>query len=82
MANGFWSNGTSNQIEISSQNDKCFLVKWDILFLLHIYLYLAITILQPTYLPTNPPTYLDVVPTYQLTHLPKCSTDLPTHSPT
>jgi hypothetical protein len=25
---------------------------------------LPFTILQPTYLPTNPPTYLDVIPTH------------------
>ncbi len=32
-----------------------------------------------TYLPTNPPIYLNVVPTYQSTHLFKCSTYLPIH---
>jgi hypothetical protein len=32
--------------------------------------YLPPTILQPTYLPSHPPTYLDVQPTYLPTHLP------------
>jgi hypothetical protein len=31
--------------------------------------YHPFTIIQPTYLLTNPPTYLDVIPTYQTTHL-------------
>jgi hypothetical protein len=42
------------KFDIISQNDQCFLVKWDILCLLHTYF------LPPTYnfynLPTYPPT--------------------------
>ena len=39
--------------------------------------YLPLTILQLTYLPTNPPTYLYVIPTYPPTH-PLISYNLPT----
>jgi len=38
---------------IISQNDQRSLIKWNILYLLHTY-----------FLPTYPPTYLDVLPTY------------------
>jgi hypothetical protein len=68
-----------------NQNDQCSLVKWDILCLLHTS-YLPLTILQLTYLPTkmyylptNPPTCLDVVRTFAPTHLPIY---LLTHPPT
>jgi len=55
--------------------------------------YLPPTILQPTYLPTHPPTYLYTtnLPTYILTtylpiHPPRCTiyllVDLPTHPTT
>jgi hypothetical protein len=42
------------------------------------------TFLQPTYLPPTilQPTYLDVVPTYQPAHVPRCNTYVPIHPPT
>jgi hypothetical protein len=75
MANGFWSNGTFSQIEHKKLTSlvkmaNVFLVKWDILCLSRTYPYLPFTIFQPTYLLNNPPTYLNVIPTYQPTHPP------------
>jgi hypothetical protein len=51
-----------------SEDDQCSLIKWDILCLLHTYLLLP-TYNFTIYLSTNTPTYLNLIPTYQLTHL-------------
>jgi hypothetical protein len=80
MANGFWPNETFIQIEHKKLTS---LIKMANVLKANgtSYVYyvptshLPFTILQPTYLLTNPPTYLYVIPTYQPTNPP---TYLPT----
>jgi hypothetical protein len=59
--------------DIISQNDQFFLLKWDILCLLHAY-FLPFIYNFTTYQPTHPPTYVR-------TYLPQCITYLPCCSP-
>jgi hypothetical protein len=88
---------TSNQIEhkkydINSQNDQCFLIKWNILNAYyiptsHLQFYNLPTYLPrcTTYLPTHPPTYLSgYLPIHLPTHPPTYLhiNYVSTHSPT
>jgi len=65
-----------------NQNGQWVLVKWDILCLLHTYFLLPISHLQFYNLLTYSPTHLNVLPTYQRTHPPRCNTYLLTKPPT